>query len=105
MKKTTQQKRGGYTAINPPSIFQNDFGYKGQKFFRNYKCPVYRSTEHSLVMFPYQMEDMVKRKLITGDQVLRFMEMLESDNQDMNMLAITMLCELRSKMVRELVRW
>ena len=98
MKKTTQQRRSNVVPINTVNKEQNDFGYQGQKFFRAYKWPVYRCKTSPYVYFPFAMENMVKAGVIEPSQVVRFMGMLESENIEIERLAIITLQELLRKM-------
>lgn len=70
-----------------------DFGYTGQKYFRS-TWPVYRCKASAYVAFPFGMEKMVREGIITEEQLLKFMQMLEGDNNEIERLAMVTLTEL-----------
>ena len=75
----------------------SDFGYTGQKYFRGGKHFVYRCKSSKYVCFPFGMEKMVVRGIITPEQLIKFMSMLESRDDEMEKLAIQILTELCDK--------
>lgn len=88
-------------AIQPlPYADQEDFGYKGQFYFRSTKYSVVRSSSTPVVRFPWAMEEMVKKRIIRPEQVVRFMEMLESENKELERLACITLGELHKKLLK-----
>lgn len=82
--------------VNSVTQSDNDFGYKNQTYFRKRKWAVYRVSPY--VFFPFCMEDMVKRGFIEGNQVVKFMEMLESEDKEMENLAVQTLTGIQRKM-------